>query len=208
MDLPTPAFDFADRPALPAGADPAQWRCEVLLSRGSIGFGRLGESDLALRLVFAEGRLAGEFAQVFGSLAAEPIRVRGGLPGPDGRELPLDLRVEHAGFADFLSVGDRMGEQHLKIRVGSPLLPDTCTIGDDADPIRLRPVRVGAHEVVSQDPAVLRFTAADTGFAVPAARGGGRLDRVVNDVLGLPSPAGANSVRLTTLVGLRKYSDF
>src|SRR5688500_6056385 len=53
---PLPTFDFADCPELPAGADPAQWRCEVLLSSGTIKFGALGVQDTgAMRLTFAEG---------------------------------------------------------------------------------------------------------------------------------------------------------
>lgn len=32
-------FDFADCPTIPEGADPAQWRCEVLMSSGTIKFG-------------------------------------------------------------------------------------------------------------------------------------------------------------------------
>ena len=210
---PLPTFDFADCPAIPAAADPAQWRCEVLMSTGTISFGNVGEQDLgAMRLTFAEGRLDGEFAQVFGALRAEPVAVPGGLlgiPGTDerGPVLRVSTRVEYAGFADFLSVGDRMGVQHLKLRVISDLLPDTCTIGDDADPIKFRPVRVGRHEVVSADPPVLRFSIEDTAFAVPAVRGCGPFDRVVNKRFGLPSPAGANSMRMTTLVGLKSYTE-
>jgi hypothetical protein len=206
-----PTFDFGDCPAIPAGADPARWRCEVLMSTGTIRFGRLAEQDSgAMRLTFAEGQLDSGFAQVFGSLRAEPTRVPGGLlgiPGTDDRNplLRMDLRIEYAGYADFLSIGDRMGEQHLKLRVISPLLPDTCTIGDDADPIKFKPIRIGRAEVVSTDPQVLRFTIEDKEFAMPRARGCGGLDRLVDKRLGLPSPAGANAMRFTTLVGLRSY---
>lgn len=207
---PLPAFDFTDCPALPAGADPALWRCEVLMSTGTIRIGDLGEQHpIALRLVFAEGQLDGKFAQVFGSLRAEPSPVPGGLPGIPGTEElnpRADLRIEYAGFADFLSVGDRMGELHLKIRVISALLPDTCAIGGDEDPIRLKPIRTIDHEVISTDPAVLGFTIEDSEFAVPEARGGGDLDRLVNRRFGLPSPSGANAMTLTTLVGLRSYT--
>ncbi|XVS61155.1 hypothetical protein ACQPYE_22925 [Actinosynnema sp. CA-299493] len=207
---PVPTFDFADCPAIPAGADPAQWRCEVLVSSGTIAFGRLGEQSTgAMRLTFAEGRSDGRFAQVFGALRAEPTRVPGGLLGVPRHHpaLRADLRVEYAGFADFLSDGDRMGVQHLKLRVLTGLLPDTCAIGDDSDPLVFRPVRTSGPDRISADPPVLRFTIEDTTFAVPAAHGCGNLDRLVDRRFGLPSPAGSNSMRLTTLVGLKSYTE-
>jgi hypothetical protein len=202
---PVPTFDFADCPAIPGAADPALWRCEVLMSSGTIGFGNLAEQPTgAMRLTFAEGELDGKFAQVFGALRAEPTRVPGGLFGDS--LLRMDIRIEYAGFADFYSVGDQMGEQHLKIRVISRLLPHTCTIGSDRDPIRFKPIRTSGPDTISTDPPVLRFTIEDTAFAVPRARGCGVFDRLVNKRFGLPSPAGANAMTLTTLVGLKYYA--
>jgi hypothetical protein len=190
---PLPTFDFADCPALPAGADPAKWRCEVLMSSGTIRLGNLPEQSTGpMRMTFAEGELDGEYAQVFGALRAEPFRVP---------SLPMAMRIEYAGYADFQSDGDRMGEQHLKIR----LLPGTCTIGSDRDPIRFKPVRTSGPDVVSADPPVLRFTIEDTEFAVPKARGCA-FDRLVNRRLGLPAPAGVNAMTFTTLVGLKSYT--
>ncbi|MEU4766066.1 hypothetical protein AB0H12_22680 [Actinosynnema sp. NPDC023794] len=206
---PTPAFDFADCPAIPAGADPAQWRCEVLVSSGTIKFGDLAEQSTgAMRLTFAERRLDGEFAQVFGALRAEPTNVPGGLLGVPGHHpvLRADLRVEYAGFADFLSDGDRMGVQHLKLRVVNGLLPRTCSIGDEDDPLVFQPIRTSGPDRISADPPVLRFTIEDNAFAVPPARGCGGLDRLVDKRFGLPSPSGANSMKLTTLVGLKSYT--
>lgn len=209
---PVPTFDFADCPAIPADADPAQWRCEVLMSSGTIEFGTIAEQHTgAMRLTFAEGRLDGEFAQVFGALRAERTRVPGGLlgiPGSDERNplLRMDMRIEYAGYTDFLSDGDRMGEQHLKIRVISRLLPGTCTIGGDQDPIRFRPIRTSGPDTISADPPVLRFTIEDERFAVPGARGCGGLDQLVNRRFGLPAAANANTIRLTTLVGLKSYT--
>lgn len=164
-----------------------------------------------MTMTFAEGRLDGEYAQVFGALRAEPTRVPGGLlgiPGSDERNplLRMDLRVEYAGFADFLSDGDRMGEQHLKFRVVSPLLPATCTIGGDRDPVVLKPSRTSGPDVISTDPQVVGFTIEDTEFAVPRARGCGGLDHLVNRRFDLPSPAGANAITLDTVVGMKSYA--
>ncbi|MBP2330330.1 hypothetical protein JOF56_010715 [Kibdelosporangium banguiense] len=209
---PVPTFDFSDCPAIPAGADPAQWRCEVLMSSGTVQLGTLpAQPSGAMRLTFAEGRLDGKFAQVFGALRADPARVPGGLLGIPGSDehnplLRADIRIEYAGFADFLSVGDQMGEQHLKLRVISPLLPGTCTIGSDQDPIKFRPIRTSGPDVVSPNPTVLRFSIKDEQFAVPKARGCHAFDRLVNKRFGLPAASGTNRITFTTLVGLRSYS--
>ncbi|ALG12000.1 hypothetical protein AOZ06_38615 [Kibdelosporangium phytohabitans] len=207
-----PPFDFSDCPKIPAGADPALWRCEVLMSTGTIKIGGLAGQPLgAMRLTFAEGTLDGKFAQVFGSLRAEPSRVPGGLlgiPGSDERNplLRLDTRIEYAGFADFLSVGDRMGEQHLKLRVSSPLLPSTCTIGGDKDPIKFKPLRTSGPDVVSPNPPTAKFTMQDSEFAVPRARGCHGLERLLDKRFGLPSAPGANSMMMTTLVQMKYYN--
>jgi hypothetical protein len=192
---PLPTFDFTDCPALPEGADPAEWRCEVLVSSGTIRFGNVAEQSTGtMRMTFAERNVNGDYAQVFGALRAEPI------PGP----LPhMSMRIEYAGYANFLSDGDRMGEQHLKIR----LLPGPCTIGSDQDPIKFRPIRTSGPDVISTDPPVLRFTIEDTAFTVPKARGCGPFDRLVNRRLGLPAPAGTNAMTFTTLVGLKQYTE-
>lgn len=150
---------------------------------------------LTLRTTFAEGRLNGRYAQVFGALRAEPVRVS-----------PVHVQLAYAGFADFLSVGDRMGEQHLKLAVRSPFLRDGCTIGSDQDPIVFKPVRTAPTEVVSQEPLVLKFSMRDDGFAVPGAYGCGHFTRLVEHRFGVPSAAGSNGLELTTYVRIRSYA--
>ncbi len=203
---PVPAFDFSDCPAIPANADPGQWRCEVLVSHGTVTVGAT-LPVARIRTTFAEGLLDGKFAQVFGKMRAEPIRVPGGLLGVPGTNplLRLDVRIEYAGYADFGSVGDRMGEQHLKLAVMSPLLPRGCTLGSDRDPIVFRPLRTAGPEVISEDPQVLKFSLRDNEFAVPRADGCGPLGRLVERRFGAPSPGGANDMSLTSYVGIRGY---
>jgi hypothetical protein len=205
---PVPTFDFADCPTIPTGADPALWRCEQLVSTGTARFGSFDGQLAGMTMTFAEGELNGEYAQVFGALRAEPTRVPGGLLGTGDRNplLRLNIRAEYAGFADFHSNGDQMGEQHLKFRVLSPLLPPTCTIGSDRDPVVLKPVRTSGPDVISTDPQVLGFTIEDTRFAVPRAHGCGALDQLVNRRFDLPSPAGENTITLNTVVGLKGYA--
>jgi hypothetical protein len=195
---PVPTFDFADCPAIPAGADPAQWRCEVLMSTGTVTFGTIAEQPTGpMRMTFAEGLLNGEYAQVFGALRAEPVHIP---------LLRANIRLEYAGYADFHSNGDQMGEQHLKIRVISRLLPTTCTIGSNQDPITFKPIRTSGPDVISTNPPVLRFTIEDTTFATPRAHGCGHLNRLVDKRFGLPSPTNTNAMTLTTTVGLRSYT--
>jgi hypothetical protein len=192
---PLPTFDFSDCPAIPAKADPGKWRCEVLISHGTVRIGRIAEPITSMRTVFAEGTIGGQHAQVFGSLQAEPIRVPG-----------AGMRMTYAGFSDFLSVGDRMGELHLKITVQSPFLPRSCTIGTDQDPIVVKPVRTSGPEVVAQNPPVRKFSMRDNEFAVPEAYHCGPFERLVERRIGVPAPAGANDLTLTTYAGIRPYA--
>jgi hypothetical protein len=190
--------DFADCPALPAGADPAQWRCEVLESAGVLSFGNVRGLRLgAMRLTFAEGRLDGEYAQVFGALRSEPVR----LPGVPGARVSL----RYGGHSDFLSDDERKGEIDLVLAVSGPLLPPGCAIGDEAEPVHSVLQQVGDTEVVSQDPLTLRFATVDERLAFPAASGCGRWTRLLDHRLGLPSPSGANVLEQTTEVRLRSY---
>lgn len=192
---PLPTFDFSDCPTIPANADPGKWRCEVLHSHGTVRIGRTGELPITgMRTVFAEGTIGGQYAQVFGSLQAEPIRVPG-----------TTLRMTYAGYSDFLSVGDRMGELHLKVAARSPFLPRSCMIGTDQDPIVFKPVRTSGPEVLSQNPLVLKFSMRDNEFAVPRAYHCGPFERLLEHRLGVPAAAGSNDLTLTTYTGIRPY---
>lgn len=191
-DPAVPEFDFADCPALPAGADPAQWRCEVLIADGTLDFGAVrGLAVGPMRLTFAEGRLDGEYAQVFGALRDTPQPLPGG-----------STKVEYAGFADFH--GD--GEVHLKLALDGWSLPRDCAVGGDDDPIRFRPER-GEPEDIPGDPPARLVTMTDVEFATPGTTGCGRHGPTVDRALGLPSPAGANSLTLTTYVAIKGYPD-
>jgi hypothetical protein len=191
-------FDFADCPAIPAGADPAQWRCEVLVSQGTVSFGHVRDLRLgAMRLTFAEGRLNGQYAQVFGALHSKPV--------PVPRTPGVSISLRYAGFSDFQSNDQRKGEIDLAATLSGRLLPRDCTIGDDRNPIHSVIKQVGDTEVVSQDPLTLRFSSIDDQLALPAASGCGHWTRLLNHRLGLPSPSGANVLTQTTLVRLRSY---
>ncbi|WP_436492043.1 hypothetical protein [Actinokineospora sp. HUAS TT18] len=189
-----PEFSFADCPTIPAAADPKAWRCEEMAATGTIRLGRLPTLDAGtLRLTFAEGRLDGKFAQTFGKLRADEI------PVPRSH---LRLRLEYAGYADFESNDERMGELHLNLAVTGPLIPETCEIG----PIRFITQRTAPTEVVTTDPLVVKFAIADNTFTAPNASGCGPFDKMINQRFGLPSQAGESSLRLATRVGIRSYA--
>jgi hypothetical protein len=108
---------------------------------------------------------------------------------------------------------------HLESLPGAPVdLGPSCFIGSDMDPIVLHPANTDTSnatlDVVQFDPdgtpspngilaslIVSGTTQGDSTFAVPGAsgcgpNGDGSLDAVVNAVVGLPSPSGANHVVL------------
>lgn len=193
----TPEFTFADCPTvLPTGADPAKWRCEEMAATGTARFGALPTLDLSmLKMTFAEGTLDGRFAQTFGALRSEPVRI------PRSH---LSLEFQYGGFSDFQSNAERMGEVHLKLAVKGFGVPSTCTIGTDAEPLRFVVKRLTPTEVVSTNPLVVRFSIADTAFTVPRSSECGPFSRMIDTRLGLPSVEG-NSLVLHNRAGIRGY---
>ncbi|GLX21744.1 MULTISPECIES: hypothetical protein [Streptomyces] len=207
---PAPSFDFTDCPAIPAGADAAQWKCEVLTATGSLKLGNRTLPEFApMTITHAEGPMPdGSKGQVWGALRSGPTAVPGGLFGnPAGDRSPvlgLSVQPEYGGRSDFYSVGDDMGLFTLRYRVLSPLLPQGCVIGAGDAPVEIRLKRVGRSERISKNPPVIKFSAADGSFAVPAAEGCGPLGKVLNDKFGLPAGTG-NSITLSALYTFRTY---
>lgn len=178
-----PAFDFTGCPAPPANADPGTWRCEAFVSQGKLTIGArelpLGE----IRLTFSEGRVNGQYAQAFGSLRHEPVRV----PGLAG----TTIQLRYGGYSDFQSNADRRGELDLYAVLRHPLLRNECSIGTAAVPL---------HSVVHDDPAMpptvlsknpptFHFGVVDPDLSLPATQGCGPLGKLVDRKLGLPAPA-------------------
>lgn len=188
---PPAQFDFGDCPALPAAADPAGWRCEVLVSQAKLSFGRIDDLDLGtMRLTFAEGTLDGEYAQVFGALRDDPTRVPS-LPG-------TTITLRYGGYSDFRSNDQRKGEIDLTAEFDGPLLRRGCA----STPIHSVLQADGPTEVVSDDPLTLRFSTTDDQLTFPATTGCGPLGPALGHRLGLPS---GGSYEQTTDVRLRSY---
>ncbi|WAU79421.1 hypothetical protein O1Q96_06450 [Streptomyces sp. Qhu-G9] len=191
---------FQDCPALselPEGADPSQWRCEAMTAVGHLTLGRAEVPiERPLAITFAEGRVDGEFRQVFGAMAATPLRVRG---------TPLSITPRYGGYSDFESNDERRGELDLTFRITGPGVPPGCSMGSEADPVHLVLKETDPPEVVTQDPLVVSFGVEDNRFAVPRTSGCGPLGPLLDKVLRLPSPAGVNSIDLDARVALRSY---
>ncbi|MGP3978159.1 hypothetical protein ACTWQF_29910 [Streptomyces sp. 8N114] len=174
------------RAELPDGADPAQWRCEVQTATGSLKVGRLNVPlDKPLVVTHAEGRIDGEFRQVFGGLKADPYPVPG---------TPLRVKLRYGGSFDFHSDDERVGELALIVGLDggrSPLrLPAACAIGSDAEPVQLTLKAVGASEP-GRLPAM-----EDRAFTAPRTSHCGRMGPVLDRALALPASSGENRIRL------------
>ncbi|WP_419996651.1 hypothetical protein [Streptomyces boninensis] len=197
-----PGFSFAACPApedLPADADPGTWRCEAMKATGRIEIGGIAEDiDRPMAITFAEGRVNGEFAQVFGAMKAAPIRIGG---------TPWTITPRYAGYSDFQSNDERRGELDLKFTLAGPGLPAGCSIGTDAAAVHLTLTDTDPTHVISKDPLIVGFGAEDTRFTAPRTSDCGPLGRALDRVLQLPSAAGQNSLDLDTQVVMRQYDD-
>ncbi|MEU1485601.1 hypothetical protein [Streptomyces sp. NPDC005752] len=199
-------FDFSACPTvdeLPAGADPGTWRCEVMHATGHLRMGAIDEPlTEPMKITFAEGRVHGEFRQVFGEMTAAPIRAGG---------TPLTLTPQYGGYSDFLSDDTRRGEFDIKFAIGSayglPARPSSgCSVGSDEDAVHLVLKDTDPTRVISTDPLVVAFGAQDAEFAAPGTSGCGPLSRALDRHLGLPSEAGANAFNMDVTVAIRPYA--
>jgi hypothetical protein len=194
---PPDAFRFTDCPPLPAGLDPATWRCEVHLATGELTIGRVRLTGIPLRLTHAEGPLPdGTSGQVFGVLQSVPV------PVPGTR---LTVQVRYAGYADLIGNGPDPGGLHLRLAVRAPGLDRDCAVGSVTDPLRLHAVRVGGTETIPTDPPIRVFTLQDTAFPVPASSSCGPRAGYVDHLFGLPSVSG-NTLTLRTAYTYRMYN--
>ncbi|MFF3559435.1 hypothetical protein ACFYXS_05265 [Streptomyces sp. NPDC002574] len=201
-----PEFDFSACPTvdeLPAGADPGTWRCEAMHATGHLRMGAVDEPlTEPMRITFAEGRVDGEYRQIFGGMTAAPVQVGG---------TPLTLTPQYGGYSDFLSDDTRRGEFDIKFAIGwahgLPGMPSSgCSVGNDRDAVHLVLKDTDPTRVISQDPLVAAFGAQDAEFAAPGTTGCGPLRRVLDRVLGLPSAAGTNAFDMDVTVAIRPYA--
>jgi hypothetical protein len=184
-----PLTDFSDCPALPAGVDPARWRCEVHTAAPQLTMGKVTVTLATITMTHAEGPLPdGANGQVWGAMHSTPTAVPGGFPaaavGEHARLRGLAIQPEYGGRSDFFT-----GQFSLRFRLLSPLLAPNCTIGANA-PVDFQLKRSGPSQWVSQDPPLIEFSAYDDTFAAPAAEHCGPLTKLLNQRLGLPAASG------------------
>lgn len=185
-----PTFDFTGCPAPPPTADPGTWRCEAFVSQGKLTIDGheipLGE----MRLTFSEGKVDGQYAQVFGSLRHAPVRV----PGLAG----TTLQLRYGGHSDFQSNDERRGELDVYAVLRHPLLRGDCRIGVLHTVVHDDPAI--PPTVLSKNPTTVHFGVVDPDLAVPSTTGCGPLGKLVDRKLGLPSPSGENTFHQETYV--------
>ncbi|QXJ24323.1 hypothetical protein AGRA3207_005623 [Actinomadura graeca] len=219
---PLPTFSFAKCPALPAGADPSFWNCNVaVINGGQFTFGRFDQRLTSpITITYAVGFDPETLEQKVrvGGFEAAKMLVKPGIFG-DPILTAVYAQPEYAGAMD-LRDGDVL--LNLKVNVSNPVLGRSCSIGSDAAPVKLRltfgktsppppnkPIS-GSYPVdVSTDPPVFKATMVDNSFAVPSAHGcglAGALNWAVDLQAALPSAAGKNTAIFSEYVGYRPYT--
>jgi hypothetical protein len=208
VPAPTPAatvptFDYGDCPRLPAGVDPAKWRCEVLLAEGSATVAGSSLPFAFTRVTHAEGPLPdGSPGQVFGGFSAERLPVPG-RQSSDGHGPKLWVQPHLTAAPDFSS---RSGAMSLTFQLTGPRLGDDCSIGTAAAPVQVAAARVpGSTRWLSQDPPIVTFQVLDQRLAVPEVSGCGRAAAELNRRFGLPSPSGSNRLSGTAFYSFKTY---
>jgi hypothetical protein len=198
-----PAFDYRDCPQLPAGVDPAKWRCEVLVAEGTATIGGAVLPFDFTGVTHAEGPMPdGTPGQVFGGFRAARLPVPGRQSG-DGHGPKLWIQPHLTAAPDFYS---QTGAMSLTFQLTGPRLGRDCSIGTDAAPVQVAAARVpGSTNWLSQDPPIITFQVLDQTFSAPEVSGCGRAAGELNRRLGLPSPSGSNRLSGTAFYSFRTY---
>ncbi|MEV3922547.1 hypothetical protein [Actinomadura coerulea] len=222
------SFDFSDCPPLPAGASPFYSRCQVaVVTSGTFKVGNFDQQiKEPLRLTYAStlDLETYETKIIFGGLKAPKMLVQPGLFG-DPLLSAVYARVEYAGSFEIPTSGHLDINMAVKVRLINPLLGSNCTVGTNANPIKLHltsgttsppapnsPITGEDPTIARPDPAgdVLQAKQVDNAFAVPGAKGclfgGGIADWLVNQVGGFPSAAGKNAMVSNEYIVSKQYS--
>ncbi|MFC5185223.1 hypothetical protein [Actinomadura harenae] len=210
-----PTFDYADCPSLPAGADVSGSFCfETISPSAKVTIGNVTHDIYSpLKTTFGSpwSDESGYGANIFGGLRSEPFQVA------TRQGEPVYARVESAGTSDLLP-GYPGLDLRFKIRFTGADLGSNCTVGTDGHPIfahlitgtttpppPYQPI-TGVPWTLAA-PGVHQGTMVDNTFSVPGASGcGDSGNAFLNQLGGLPAPAGASSIVLPTYLGAISYS--
>ena len=196
--------DFADCPKLHSGTLPLLWNCiSINLVEGQMKLGSL-KQDLTkpVKITVAMGLKGGKLTLVEGGIKSDPISIN---PLP----LPVDLlgitvQVQQAGQIKPAPILPKTIP--LKIKLNHWLLGNNCYIGSEANPIAITPNLSNLALTSINNVPVITTTISDDAFAVPAVSTCGLLGNpAINSVVGLPSPAGANSATMKAVVRVKNY---
>jgi hypothetical protein len=226
--------NFSQCPALPTGDDPANFLCVLIHITG--GVLDLGNShqviSKTINISFGEGTDAsGNTVLLIGTLKTRPMPVLGGIfldPLVNKivrRDRNLQLSVLPVQVTQAL---DPTGNTALiisqVIRAINPVFGSTCQVGTTQTPVVIDPTfgttsppppnqpesgHVDSIEQVGNE-IVIIGTVVDNAFAAPSAAGCGpsdSLNNVVNEVSGLPSPAGTNNAVFQVTIEAISYSN-
>lgn len=232
----TPAItvgDFSACPPLPAGADPTQFICFLIhITGGTLVIGHSTQIiNRNMTVPFAEGPDSqGNLVLIPGRMRSQAMPVLGGIflaPLVDKltqADPNLQLKVKPIGVGIALDpTGNTAAFISQKIQAINPIFGASCFVGSKASPITLDPTfgttdppppntpisgSVDSFQLIGNE-VVIIGTVVDNAFAAPAAGGCGPSDaltQVVNEVSGLPSPAGTNTAIFQVTVELTQYS--
>lgn len=204
------AADFADCPALPAGAQASTWKCYVMTAVD--GYVRLDKMSANIskpwRLTVAQGKVNGVTVAKYGAFQADAVPFVSGIPGtpfvtphPTGWQLKVDgTGLVKPGF----TIPDKLG---LKATIIGDGLASTCSIGSDASPVMVGP-RVSWVIPWMYDGVLMNKTQIyDEVYELPAAKGCGdaSANLTVNTLIGLPANATSNYLKVVWAQREKKY---
>ncbi|MFI6519315.1 hypothetical protein ACIBF1_27430 [Spirillospora sp. NPDC050679] len=211
-----PPVSWRDCPGVvPAGVNPATAFCMLLITNaGEITMGKIQQPISGTMTITMINYTDPETKQDVSKLVkvrSPKMRVPGGALGIPGSDdivplLRLDAQTEvDAVNFDFLNL---KVDLDMRVKVHNPLLGNNCYIGSKQTPVSLRltidPTKL---EGINTQPSMLKAEATDNAFAVPAAKGCGLVDPIVNWRAGLPSKAGANKATLVSYVVGKPYQE-
>jgi len=226
--------NFANCPPLPAGDDPTQSICVLIhITGGTLQIGATNQTiNRNITISLADGvDSTGTTTLIPGVFKSPPMPVLGGIfenPLVDKivqTDPNLQLSVKPIGVGMQADpTGNTIVILSQKIKALNPVFGSTCFVGSTQTPIVLDPTFDTTNPPPPNQPEsghldsvslvgneiVAIGTVVDNAFAAPAAAGCGpadSLDRVVNAVGGLPSPAGTNNAVFQVTAELIQYSN-